>query len=89
MRLKARLLATAALAVSFAVPAYAQTTEAPGAKSDITIAADTAPSASVVENSAASESAGIEDNAQGEGVTAKKGTPDLKEGKLPSERSTY
>lgn len=84
MRLKARLLATAALAVSFAVPAYAQTTEAPGAKSDITIAADTAPSASVVENSA-----GIEDSAQGEGTTAKQGTPDIREGKLPSERSAY
>jgi hypothetical protein len=32
---------------------------------------------------------GIEDSAQGEGATAKQGKPDVKEGKLPSERSTY
>ena len=158
MRWKATLLATAALAIGLALPAYAQTTEAPGAKSDITIAADTAPSTGGVENSAAGEGAtnrntpdqpmsgagsanaggpnsedqggtgikgsaqsegatnknsainpssgagsvqaggpstglepgtGIEDSAQGEGVTAKQGKPDIKEGKLPSERSTY
>ena len=58
MRSKSTLLATvAALAIGFAVPAYAQSTEAPGAKSDITIAADTAPSTSGVENSAAGEGA--------------------------------
>ena len=57
-RSKSTLLATAAaLAIGFAVPAYAQSTEAPGAKSDITIAADTAPSTSGVENSAAGEGA--------------------------------
>ena len=54
MRSKATLLTTAAaLAIGFAVPAYAQSTEPPGGKSDITIAADTAPSTSGVENSAA------------------------------------
>ena len=59
MRSKATLLTTAAaLAIGFAVPAYAQSTEAPGAKSDITIAADTTPSTSGVENSAAGEGAG-------------------------------
>ena len=58
MRSKSTLLTTAAaLAIGFAVPAYAQSTEAPGAKSDITIAADTAPSTSGVENSAAGEGA--------------------------------
>ena len=58
MRSKATLLTTAAaLAIGFAVPAYAQSTEAPGAKSDITIAADTTPSTSGVENSAAGEGA--------------------------------
>lgn len=58
MRSKATLLTTAAaLAIGFAVPAYSQSTEAPGAKSDITIAADTTPSTSGVENSAAGEGA--------------------------------
>ena len=58
MRSKATLLTTAAaLAIGFAVPADAQSTEAPGAKSDITIAADTTPSTSGVENSAAGEGA--------------------------------
>lgn len=32
---------------------------------------------------------GIEDSAQGEGATAKQGKPDIKEGKLPSNSSTY
>ena len=47
----------AALAVGLAGPVNAQSTEAPGAKSDITIAADTTPSTSGVENSAAGEGA--------------------------------
>lgn len=159
MRSKATLLATAAvLGIGLAVPAYAQSTQAPGAKSDITIAADTVPSTSGVENSAGGEGAknmnspdvpatgagsanaggpnsedqggtgvkgsaqsegatnknsainppsgagssqaggpatglepgtGVEDSAQGEGATAKQGKPDMKEGKLPSEGSTY
>ncbi len=83
MRSKSTLLATAAaLAIAFAVPAYAQSTEAPGAKSDITIAADTAPSTSGVENSAAGEGAnnmnapdvpatGVKGSAQSEGATNK------------------
>lgn len=153
------LMTTAAvLALGLAGPADAQSTEAPGAKSDITIAADTTPSTGGVENSAAGEGAnnmnspdvpatgagsvnaggpnsedqggtgvkgsaqsegatnknsainpssgagssqaggpstglepgtGIEDSAQGEGATTKQGKPDMKEGKLPSERSTY
>jgi hypothetical protein len=42
MRTTATLLTgAAALAIGFAVPAYAQSIETPGAKSDITIAADT------------------------------------------------
>jgi hypothetical protein len=32
---------------------------------------------------------GVEDSAQGEGATAKQGKPDMKEGKLPSDTSTY
>ncbi|HET7851191.1 MAG TPA: hypothetical protein VFK91_00415 [Methyloceanibacter sp.] len=159
MRSRTTLLTTAAaVAIGFAAPAYAQTGEAPGAKSDITIAADTVPSTSGVERSAGGEGAnnmnsadvpmtgagsanaggpnsedqggtgvkgsaqsegatnknsaidppsgagasraggpstglepgtGVEDSAQGEGATAKQDKPDVKEGKLPSERSTY
>ena len=52
------LMTTAAvLALGLAGPASAQSTEAPGAKSDITIAADTAPSTGGVENSAAGQGA--------------------------------
>jgi hypothetical protein len=66
MRSHLTLLTTAAaLAIGFAVPANAQSTEAPGAKSDITIAADTVPS-----------TGGIEDSAAGEGAT-NRNTPDV------------
>jgi hypothetical protein len=58
MRSKATLFTTAAaLAIGLAAPAYAQSTEAPGAKSDITIAKEAVPSTGGVENSAAGEGA--------------------------------
>jgi hypothetical protein len=59
MRSKLTLLTTAAiLAIGLAAPASAQTAnEAPGARSDITIAADTVPSTGGIEKSAAGQGA--------------------------------
>ena len=57
MRHLTLVTAAAVLALGLAGPADAQSTEAPGAKSDITIAADTVPSMSGVEDSAAGEGA--------------------------------
>jgi hypothetical protein len=52
------LTTTAALAIGLAVPVYAQApSEAPGAKSDITIVRDAVPSTGGVESSAAGEGA--------------------------------
>jgi hypothetical protein len=57
MRHLTLMTSAAVLAVGLAGPVNAQSAEAPGAKSDITIAADTTPSTSGVENSAAGEGA--------------------------------
>lgn len=58
MRSHLTLLTTAAaLTIGFAVPANAQSTEAPGARSDITIVKDAVPSTGGVESSAAGEGA--------------------------------
>jgi hypothetical protein len=74
------LLATAsALALGFLVTtANAEPAEAPGAKSDITIAADTVPSTSGVENSASGQGADNRNNPsmpQGGASSAKAGGP--------------
>ena len=79
------LMTTAAvLALGLAGPADAQSTEAPGGKSDITIAADTVPSTTGVEDSAAGEGATNKNSAidpsSGAGSSRAGGPPGLEPG---------